>query len=72
MTGSLDSSVGIANGYGVDDRGVGVRVPVGSRILSSGGHSTSYTMCTGAVFSGVKRPRREVDHLPPIVPRSRK
>jgi hypothetical protein len=29
------SSVGIATGYGLDDRGVGVRVPVRSRILSS-------------------------------------
>jgi hypothetical protein len=32
---SLDSSVGIATSYGLDDRGVGVRVPVGSRIFSS-------------------------------------
>jgi hypothetical protein len=30
-----DSVVGIAIGYGLDDRGVGVRVPVGSKILSS-------------------------------------
>jgi hypothetical protein len=30
-----DSSFGIATGYEVDDRGVGVRVPVGSRIFSS-------------------------------------
>jgi hypothetical protein len=30
-----DSVVGIATGYGLHDRGVGVRVPVGSRILSS-------------------------------------
>jgi hypothetical protein len=30
-----DSVVGIATGYGLDDRGVGVRVPVGSRIFSS-------------------------------------
>jgi hypothetical protein len=29
------SVVGIATGYGLDDRGVGVRVPVGWRILSS-------------------------------------
>jgi hypothetical protein len=29
------SVVGIATGYGLDDRGVGVRVPVGSRIFSS-------------------------------------
>jgi hypothetical protein len=30
-----DSAVGIASGYGLDDREVGVRVPVGSRISSS-------------------------------------
>jgi hypothetical protein len=29
------SVVGTATGYGLDDRGVGVRVPVGSRILTS-------------------------------------
>jgi hypothetical protein len=33
--GSRESIVGIATGYGLDDRGVGVRVPVGSRIISS-------------------------------------
>jgi hypothetical protein len=32
---SWDSSVGIATGYGLDDRGVGVRVPEGSKIFSS-------------------------------------
>jgi hypothetical protein len=32
---SRDSSVGIATGYGLDDRGVVVRVPVGSRVFSS-------------------------------------
>jgi hypothetical protein len=32
---SRGSSVGIADGYGLNDRGVGVRVPVGSRIFSS-------------------------------------
>jgi hypothetical protein len=32
---NLDSVVGIATGYGLDDRGVGVRVPVGSRIFST-------------------------------------
>jgi hypothetical protein len=32
---SRDSVVGIATGYGLDDRGVGVRVPVGSRFFSS-------------------------------------
>jgi hypothetical protein len=32
---SRDSSVGIATAYGLDDGGVGVRVPVGLRIFSS-------------------------------------
>jgi hypothetical protein len=32
---SRDSVVCIATGYGLNDRGVGVRVPVGSRIFSS-------------------------------------
>jgi hypothetical protein len=32
---SRDSAVGITTGYGLDDRGVGVWVPVGSRIFSS-------------------------------------
>jgi hypothetical protein len=32
---SRDSAVGIATGYGLDDREVGVRVPVGSRIFST-------------------------------------
>jgi hypothetical protein len=31
---SRDSAVCIASGYGLDDLGVGVRVPVGSRIFS--------------------------------------
>jgi hypothetical protein len=30
-----DSSVGIATGYELDDRGVGVRVPVGSKFFPS-------------------------------------
>jgi hypothetical protein len=32
---SRDSVVGIATSYGLDDRGVGLRVPIGSRIFSS-------------------------------------
>jgi hypothetical protein len=32
---SRESAVGIATGYGLDDQGVGVRVPLGSRIFSS-------------------------------------
>jgi hypothetical protein len=35
MTRSRDSAVGIATGYGLDNREFGVRVPVGSRISSS-------------------------------------
>jgi hypothetical protein len=31
---SRDNAVGIATGYGLDGRGVGVRVPVGGRFLS--------------------------------------
>jgi hypothetical protein len=34
ITRSRDSSVGIATGYGLDDSGVGVRVPLWSRIFS--------------------------------------
>jgi hypothetical protein len=53
---SRDSAVGIATGYGLDDREVGVRVPVGSRIFASPRrpdrlfHSTSYPMATGGLF----------------------
>jgi hypothetical protein len=56
---SWDSSVGIVTGYGLDDQGVGVQIPVGSRIFtspivqtSSGVHPTSYTMATGALSRG--------------------
>jgi hypothetical protein len=35
LFGSRDSVVGIATSYGLDDRGIGVRVPVGSIIFSS-------------------------------------
>jgi hypothetical protein len=69
---SRNSAVGIAIGYGLDDQGVGVRVPMGSRIFSSrvvqtgsGVHRTSYPMGTGGVLSpGVKQPGSEDDHSP--------
>jgi hypothetical protein len=35
LSGSRDSAVGIATGYGLDEGGVGVRVPIGSRIFAS-------------------------------------
>jgi hypothetical protein len=69
---SRDSVVGIATGYGLDDRGVGIRVPGGSRIFTSpivqtGSvvHATSYIIGTWGSFPGVKRPGREADHSPP-------
>jgi hypothetical protein len=49
------SVVVTATGYGLHDRGIGIRVTVGSRILSppvfqteSGVHPTSYPMGTGS------------------------
>jgi hypothetical protein len=69
---SRDSSVGIALGYGLDDRGSRVLFPAGAgnfslhhRVqISSGAHPVSYLMGTGALSLGVKRPGREVDHSP--------
>jgi hypothetical protein len=58
---SRDSSVGIATSYGLDDRVVGVRVPVGQEFsllrvaqTDSGAHSVSYQIGTGGSFPGVK------------------
>jgi hypothetical protein len=61
--GCLDphSAVGINTGYGLYDRGVGVRVPVGSEFslihivqTGSGAHPASYPMGTGGSFPGGK------------------
>jgi hypothetical protein len=55
---SRDNLVGIPAGYGLDDRGVGIRVPVGSIIFSSPRrpdsevHPTSYQMGTGGKAAG--------------------
>jgi hypothetical protein len=58
---SPDSAVGIATRYGLDDWGVGVRVPLGSRIFSfnvfqtsSGVHPVSYPMGTGGFLPSSK------------------
>jgi hypothetical protein len=58
---SQNSSVGIANGYGLEDGKVGFRVPVGQEFsllhvvqTGSGVHSTSYTMGTRGSFLGGK------------------
>jgi hypothetical protein len=59
----------IATGYGLDSRGVGVRVPVGTRFFSSPRHADPPTQppiqwVLGALSPGVKRPEREADHSP--------
>jgi hypothetical protein len=59
----------IGTGYGLDDGGVAVRVPVGSRIViqtGSGAHpASSYPMGTGDLSPGVEPLGREADHSPP-------
>jgi hypothetical protein len=70
---SRDSSVGIALGYGLDDRGSRFRFPAGAGNFSlhhrvqngSGAHPASYPMGTRASFLGLKRPGCEADHSPP-------
>jgi hypothetical protein len=59
-----DRSVGIATGYELNDQGVGVRVPVQSRVsllhvaqTGSGTHTASYSMGTGGSFPGGKAAR---------------
>jgi hypothetical protein len=67
---SRGSSVGIALGYGLGDRGSRVRFPARAGNFSlhhrvqngSGVHPASYS---GALSLGVKRPGREADHSPP-------
>jgi hypothetical protein len=59
---SFTPSVGIATGYGLDGRGVGVRVPVGETDFSllhdvqtrSGAQPGDYTTGTGEYFPGDK------------------
>jgi hypothetical protein len=77
---SMDSVVGIATSYGMDDRGVGVRVPVGSRIFSSpncpdrlcGPPNLLSNACPGLFPRGESgRGVKLTTHLQ-LVPRSRK
>jgi hypothetical protein len=73
MEESRNSSVGIALGYGLDDRGSRVRFPAGAENFSlhhrvqngSGAHPASYPMGARGSFLGVKQPGREADHSPP-------
>jgi hypothetical protein len=69
---SRDSVVGMATGYGLDDRGVGVRAAVESRIFFSplrpdllwGSHNLLSKKYRGS-FSEVKRSGREAKNSPP-------
>jgi hypothetical protein len=62
---SPDSSVGIATDHGLDDRMIGVRIPVWAGNFSlrhrvqtgSGAHPASYPMGTGGSFRGGKAAR---------------
>jgi hypothetical protein len=60
---SWDSVVGIATGYKLDDRGVGVWVPVGSRIFSKS--SRPHLGSTRPPIQWVLRAQHEADHSPP-------
>jgi hypothetical protein len=68
-----DSSVGIALGYGLDDRGSRVRLPAGKWNFSlqhrvqngSGTHPASCPMVPGGLSLGVKRLGREANHSLP-------
>jgi hypothetical protein len=65
--------VGIATGYGLDDREVGVQVPVGSRIFSPPSRPDRLWGPPSLLSNGypedlspvVKRQGREADHSPP-------
>jgi hypothetical protein len=60
----------LATGYGLDDRRVGVRVPVGSKNCfifrvahtGSGAHPSAYPM---DISPEIKRPGREAEYSPP-------
>jgi hypothetical protein len=64
----------ILSDYGLDDRAIQVRSPIGAENFSSspcvqtgsGAHSASYPMGTGGSFPGGKvRPGRDADRSPP-------
>jgi hypothetical protein len=72
---SRDSSVGIALGYRLDDRGSRVRLPAGRGVgiflfttvsrMALGPTQPRIQWIRGALSLGVKRPGREADHSPP-------
>jgi hypothetical protein len=66
----LNEVVGIATSYGLDDQGIGVRVPVGSRIFSTssrpalGSTQPPIQWVRGAFSLVLKQPGREADNSP--------
>jgi hypothetical protein len=68
---SRDSAVGVATRYRLEDWGVVVQVPVGSRIFSTssrpavGPTQPPIKWVPGALSSGIKWQGREADHSPP-------
>jgi hypothetical protein len=70
--GNRSVRAGIATGYGLDDRGVGVRLPSGTKILVSaasglqlGPTQLPIQWVSVAISPGVKQRGREADHSPP-------
>jgi hypothetical protein len=66
---SRNSVVGIATGYGLDDRGDGVRVPLGSRIITSPCCPDRLRGPPNLLSNGYRvkwQQRREAGHSPPI------
>jgi hypothetical protein len=69
----LSSGLPARTGYGVDDLGVGFRVPLGPRIFTSPRHPDRFwgppsllsKRVPAAIFPGIKRSSREADHWPP-------
>jgi hypothetical protein len=62
VCGSRVRAVGIATGYGLDDRGVGVRVPLGSRIFCSPRRPDRLSDPRILLSNGYRGPGREADH----------
>jgi hypothetical protein len=58
---------GIATGYGLDDRGIGIQVTVGSTVFSSPRRPDALGPTQPPIqwVPGVKRQGREADHSPP-------
>jgi hypothetical protein len=64
---TTQQKVSIATSYGLGDRGVGVRVPVRSRIFSTSSRPAVVSIQPPIQWvPGVKQPGREPDHSPPV------